>query len=197
VSQTEAEKLAKKTLPPSQEGEPAPGELELVRGFLNTKELDPNREELTDPAALDAWMKGRGVPVEEAATADDVDRAVSFREALRSLALANSGWELEPEALERIRSAASESTLRAWVDDKGEMVIAPSCDGVDALIARVLSAVATAQETGEWSRLKACASGECMWAFYDQSRNRSRHWCSMEVCGNRAKTRNYRARKSG
>jgi predicted RNA-binding Zn ribbon-like protein len=76
------------------------------------------------------------------------------------------------------------------------MAIAPSCDGVDALFARILSAVATAQETGEWQRLKVCTSNECLWAFYDRSRNRSRHWCSMDVCGNRAKTRSYRARNA-
>jgi predicted RNA-binding Zn ribbon-like protein len=42
----------------------------------------------------------------------------------------------------------------------------------------------------------ACTSDECLWAFYDRSRNRSRHWCSMGVCGNRAKTRTYRAKRS-
>ena len=30
--------------------------------------------------------------------------------------------------------------------------------------------------------------------FYDQSRNRSRAWCSMEVCGNREKARSFRVR---
>jgi predicted RNA-binding Zn ribbon-like protein len=43
--------------------------------------------------------------------------------------------------------------------------------------------------------MKACADDECEWAFYDSSKNRSRTWCSMEVCGNRAKTRAYRARR--
>jgi predicted RNA-binding Zn ribbon-like protein len=35
-----------------------------------------------------------------------------------------------------------------------------------------------------------------VWVFYDRSRNRSRHWCSMGVCGNRAKTRTYRAKRA-
>jgi predicted RNA-binding Zn ribbon-like protein len=43
--------------------------------------------------------------------------------------------------------------------------------------------------------MKACAADDCQWAFYDSSKNRSRTWCSMDVCGHRAKTRAYRARR--
>jgi len=196
VSETRSREILEDRIPPSQEGEPAPGELELVRSFINTRELDPDREELVDPAALGAWIESRGLPVLEPITAAELDRALSFREALRSLALANSGRELDPEALDELRTASNDATLRAWVDDDGGMTIAPSCDGVDSLVARILSAVATAQETGEWERMKVCTSDECLWAFYDRSRNRSRHWCSMEVCGNRAKTRAYRAKRA-
>jgi predicted RNA-binding Zn ribbon-like protein len=196
VSETQIDKSLDKRLPPSEEGEPAPGELELVRSFINTRELDPDRDELTDPRALDEWIERRGLPVDEPATAADLERALRFREALRALALQNSGRELPDDAVATLRDAAGEATLRAWVDDSGAMAIAPSCDGVDSLIARILSAVASAQETGEWARLKACTSDECLWAFYDRSRNRSRHWCSMDVCGNRAKTRKYRARNA-
>ncbi len=40
-----------------------------------------------------------------------------------------------------------------------------------------------------------CSSDTCQWAFYDRSKNRSGRWCSMQVCGNRTKTRAYRARQ--
>jgi predicted RNA-binding Zn ribbon-like protein len=49
---------------------------------------------------------------------------------------------------------------------------------------------------GSWERLKVCPADDCLWAFYDRSRNRSRRWCDMEVCGNRAKVRGYRERRS-
>ena len=42
--------------------------------------------------------------------------------------------------------------------------------------------------------LKICSSDECEWAYYDHSKNRSRHWCEYG-CGNRVKTRAYRARR--
>ena len=45
---------------------------------------------------------------------------------------------------------------------------------------------------GPLDRLKTC--GNCRWLFLDQSRNRSRRWCSMNECGGRLKMRRYRAR---
>jgi predicted RNA-binding Zn ribbon-like protein len=47
---------------------------------------------------------------------------------------------------------------------------------------------------GTWDRLKACAADDCHWAFYDHTRNRSGRWCSMAVCGNRAKVERFRER---
>ena len=50
-------------------------------------------------------------------------------------------------------------------------------------------------ENDTWPRLKACRDDTCQWAFYDHSKNRSGHWCSMEVCGSRHKARQYRERR--
>ncbi|MFD1547950.1 CGNR zinc finger domain-containing protein [Nonomuraea guangzhouensis] len=71
--------------------------------------------------------------------------------------------------------------------------LVPLEDGVRGGLARITAAV-TDQS---WHRLKVCAEGMCQWAFIDSSKNRSRSWCSMRVCGNRTKTRAYRARKQG
>ncbi|MGC9530415.1 MAG: CGNR zinc finger domain-containing protein [Candidatus Bipolaricaulaceae bacterium] len=43
-------------------------------------------------------------------------------------------------------------------------------------------------------RVKKCQDGRCGWLFLDASRNRSRRWCAMSDCGNRAKARRHRAR---
>lgn len=44
-------------------------------------------------------------------------------------------------------------------------------------------------------RVRRCADDECGWLFVDESRNRSRRWCSMEGCGTRAKVMRYRQRQ--
>ena len=45
----------------------------------------------------------------------------------------------------------------------------------------------------ELPRLHTCASETCRWLFLDTSKNRTRRWCDMKICGNRAKARRYSA----
>ena len=47
----------------------------------------------------------------------------------------------------------------------------------------------------ELPRVKQCAGRGCSWLFLDTSKNGSRRWCEMEVCGSRAKARAYYARR--
>lgn len=48
------------------------------------------------------------------------------------------------------------------------------------------------------ARVRECAGTSCTWLFLDRSRGRSRRWCSMESCGNRAKaSRHYLRNRSG
>ena len=49
--------------------------------------------------------------------------------------------------------------------------------------------------SGDHDRVKECASATCEWVFLDKSRNRSRRWCDMSDCGNRAKARRFQAKK--
>jgi predicted RNA-binding Zn ribbon-like protein len=61
----------------------------------------------------------------------------------------------------------------------------------------LLAAIAAADFlTGnDLSRLKRCPPPDgCGWLFYDESRNRSRRWCSMETCGSWAKSKTFRER---
>jgi len=43
------------------------------------------------------------------------------------------------------------------------------------------------------AHLHVCASDTCRWLFLDTSKNRTRRWCDMKICGNRAKARRYSA----
>lgn len=47
------------------------------------------------------------------------------------------------------------------------------------------------------ARVRECDGSHCTWLFLDCSRGRSRRWCSMQSCGNRAKARrHYQRRKA-
>jgi predicted RNA-binding Zn ribbon-like protein len=73
--------------------------------------------------------------------------------------------------------------------------------GTPRLVARdvvgaVFAAASRLAVLGQWERVKICPADDCRWAFYDRSRNHSRTWCSMQVCGNREKARSWRGRRS-
>ena len=57
-----------------------------------------------------------------------------------------------------------------------------------------LSALSLLMEK-DLSRTKRCEGKECGWLFFDATKNKSRRWCEMRVCGNRAKVRAARQRK--
>jgi predicted RNA-binding Zn ribbon-like protein len=46
-------------------------------------------------------------------------------------------------------------------------------------------------------RMRACENPECRWLFLDTSRNHTRRWCDMKVCGNRMKARRFKAQHWG
>jgi predicted RNA-binding Zn ribbon-like protein len=160
----------------------APGRLALVQRFVNA--------ELTTPEALGGWLAEHGLAGSDARwTRADLDRAIELREAVRALLLANNGVAMGPLA-----DVGRGAPLGVRVGEGGRLALEPLGEGVAAPLGRLLAIVVEAQAAGTWARLKACPADDCHWAFYDASRNRSRTWCSMEVCGNRAKARAYRAR---
>lgn len=177
---------------------PAPGELETVRGFVNTLDIDDGVDLLTGTAELTHWLAEQGVAGDGAtdlrATAVDVRRAIELREALRAHLLAHHGQPLPPGAAATLDAAARRArlTLRFTGDDA--TTLEPEAVGVDGALGRLLAIVARAIADGTWARLKLCPADTCQWAFYDTSRNRSAVWCDMRVCGNRAKVRGFRER---
>jgi predicted RNA-binding Zn ribbon-like protein len=176
-----------------------PPGVKLIEDFVNTNELDEaDGEKLVDPGALGTWLNERELlPAGATVSGDDLMRALRVREALRALLLVNNGGELDPSAVPTLNSAADESHLRVSFSPSGEAMLVPDEPDVPGALSQILAVAYTAMADESWDRLKACRLDDCQWAFYDQSKNRSRTWCSMKVCGNRAKARAYRERQRG
>jgi predicted RNA-binding Zn ribbon-like protein len=64
-----------------------------------------------------------------------------------------------------------------------------------ALLAKVALSAGDFLAHKDRGRLKVCDNPGCRWAFYDESRNRSRRWCQSTACGNRFKVRRFRQRQ--
>ncbi|HYZ81058.1 MAG TPA: CGNR zinc finger domain-containing protein [Solirubrobacteraceae bacterium] len=175
----------------------APGDLEHVRAFVNTLDVEQGAEQLTGPDELAQWLVQRGLAATGlTATAADLERAIGVREALRAVLLAHNGEAPAPQsAVAVLDQAALRSGLRLRFDDREAGALQPQADGVDGALGQLLAIVHEAAADGTWDRLKACRDQTCQWAFYDHTKNRSGAWCTMEVCGNRAKARAYRERR--
>lgn len=174
----------------------APGELNHIRRFVNTHDLEDGSDSIADPVALRDWLAERGLIDERSElTAGDVRQAQEVREALRKLLLANNGDPLDQSAVEKLNAAAKSAELQVRFGPDGRAELAPCRSDIDAAIGRLLAIVFRSMADGTWPRMKACALHDtCEWAFYDWSKNRSGTWCNMAVCGNRSKARAYRER---
>ena len=111
--------------------------------------------------------------------------------------LAHQGPAGGPTAPAGLEPALASLPLRLALSGDGRPALVPleRDDTAAGGLARVAAAVMESVADGSWTRLKACQEHSCLWAFIDTSKNRSRSWCSMRVCGNRTKTRAYRARR--
>jgi predicted RNA-binding Zn ribbon-like protein len=174
---------------------PAPGELELVRRFVNTIDLEEGIDELGSPELLRAWLADRGLATgDERLTDDDLRTTIELRETLRAFLFANNGEPLDPKTVDRLNASVEDVRLLVRFDQSGAPALSPERDGLEGALGSILAIAYRSMAEGTWTRLKACRADTCQWAFYDKSRNRSAHWCSMAVCGNRAKARTYRRR---
>jgi predicted RNA-binding Zn ribbon-like protein len=177
------------------EAEPAPGRLAVLQAFLNTVDREHGREMLHAPERLGHHLASLGL-LEPGARVSraELRRALELREALLALALANNG-AAPARGAERIVERAAEAGRLAVRFADGVPRVEGTAPGVAGALATLAGIVAEAVAAGTWSRFKACRRDVCGWAFYDRSRNRSARWCDMAVCGNRAKTKAYRARR--
>ena len=176
----------------------APEPLRLVQQFVNSAELDEEKEELGNPEELKQWLLARDLidPSTEVGAAD-LRRALDVREGLRALLGVHNGLGLDREALQRLDAALGGAMLRPGFTPDGTPQLVPARDDAAAGLAQLMAIVAAAVTDGTWRRLKACADEACRWAFYDHSKNRSGRWCSMQVCGNQHKARAFRERQRG
>ena len=170
-------------------------QLDLVRDFVNTLDFETGIDRIASADELGMWFSEQGLvdDLVEPSEEEHAD-AVAVREAIRELLLANNGVDVDAGAASQtLEDAGRRAHLGVRFED-GRPILAPEGDGAQAALGRIVATVAELAPTDEWKRLKTCRDETCRVVFYDQSRNRSRAWCSMEVCGNREKARSFRKR---
>ncbi len=171
--------------------EPAPGALALVQDFVNSAELPGGYDELADIPATVGWLRAHGFEVDP--DESQRRRIVETREHLRILLGVNSGQPLPDTTKAKLSRLLDAAAVHPVVDTEG-VRLASAARGVDGFLAALLSALLEGTIDGGFRRLKVCRADTCQWTFYDNSKNGCGAWCSMRVCGSRAKAKAYRER---
>jgi predicted RNA-binding Zn ribbon-like protein len=106
--------------------------------------------------------------------------------------------------LQRLNAALPEALSRPRIERRGARFVwtwhAPDApaEPLNAPLWPALRSAAELLTSDERRRVRECAGSDCTWLFLDRSRNRSRRWCAMQTCGNRAKARrHYRRARAG
>ena len=124
---------------------------------------------------------------------------IALRESIWAVFSALASGDSPRDAdLDLIADAAADGAARSRLvyDKAGVSWSLPAdSDELDRPLWDIARSAADLLTSGDHERIKECASTSCEWVFLDRSRNRSRRWCDMSDCGNRAKARRFHAKK--
>jgi predicted RNA-binding Zn ribbon-like protein len=166
-------------------------------------------ERLTSTARLTEWLTGAelvpaGVAVARPQVAGrELQQARDLREAIYRLMLsriaqgqATAQRQAATADIRAVNSWARKRPATPQLADDGSFAL-QKLAGEDAGTALgVIARDAIDVVTGERAAyLRACEAGDCGMLYLDLSQGRTRRWCSMKECGNRAKVAAYRARR--
>ena len=166
--------------------------------FVHTGFDEHMHELINDDHDLAAFLRVV-CDVPEVLVADgDLERARTLRDAIRRCALrVVAGSGLPRPAVTTINAYAAATPIVATLGVAGDVrhQIATAEQALSTLARDAISLFAelVTKSAGE-NRLRQCAADDCGLFLLDTSRPNNRRWCSMELCGNRNKTRAYRAR---
>lgn len=184
--------------------------------FTNSSDArrEPGHDALRTFGALLRWMEASGVVDEgraytmrrraeqQPAGAEAIlQEARRLRSTLLDLAVrgAVSDSVHEPACAEINRilgRSAGVRRLERRADGSYAHGFVPAGDAFATLLVPIVESAAASLASGELGRIGNCAAHDCERVFIDETRNHGRRWCEMEGCGNRAKARRYRERRT-
>ena len=127
--------------------------------------------------------------------------AITYREALYHTFTALADGKLPaPDDLQMINEFALDALGHRRLtraDDRYRWEWQWNEDPLGSILWPVAQSAADLLVAPELAEVRMCEAPDCAWLFLDQSRNRSRRWCDMKVCGNRQKARRHYRRTHG
>ena len=170
----------------------------LISDFVNTAILGMGAsEEFSTPARLRRWLISHDL-IEKTQTVSNANlkRVIAFREALRNFLVRKGTRKVDPHTLHLLHDAAERAKFSLTLSPTADAFLQPMAKGTDGALGCLLSMVYQTMCDGSWVQLRACRSDTCRMAYVDRSKNGSRIWCEMAICGNRMKARWFRQRRA-
>jgi len=187
----------------------------LCLDFANTVSKRPSdhpEELLNSYGDLVSWSQQAGLAAERevrallqgakrhpATAAAVLERAIALREAIYRIFSAVAGERAARASdLATLNAALAEALPRLGIVPKGNRFAwewTANGQRLDRMLWPVTQSAADLLTSRELPQVRECEAQNCGWLFMDRSRNRSRRWCDMKVCGNRAKARRHYERK--
>jgi predicted RNA-binding Zn ribbon-like protein len=167
-----------------------------LRHFTHHGVEHPQGDELRNPQDLVSWMAARGMsqPVAKVTPAM-FDSALSLRRALRDYLQHDPESRRQRSVAHALNERIAPFPLIAELGGTGKASLRPARGDALAGLSRLVGELYDGVQSGSLDRLKMCAAEECRRVFFDRSKPATRRWCMSSLCGNRIKTRAYRARQ--
>ncbi|MDH5703330.1 MAG: ABATE domain-containing protein [Aigarchaeota archaeon] len=151
---------------------------------------------LTDGEARQLLQEARLHPKTAKAV---LERAITLREAVYQIFSAIAS-HISPNAsdLTTLNTELHEAMTRMQImptDGGYSLIYAVEESVLDQMLWPISRSAADLLTSDKLERISKCSAKDCGWLFLDMSRNRSRRWCDMKDCGNRAKARRHYQRK--
>ena len=175
------------------------------RGWPNRQEHLRSAQNVVDWAqhakmlgAADAeWLRA-AVSADRSLARRVLRRALALRENIYAIAVEVTSGRPAPlagvEALARTHAACLACAKLSPFEGRYVWSWAPRENAAEAVLGPIALSALTILTQGDLSRIKQCQGEKCGWLFFDTTKNKSRRWCEMEICGNRAKQRRHSAR---
>jgi predicted RNA-binding Zn ribbon-like protein len=176
----------------------------LCLQFINSEFRDFRgrwvRDDLLQPVWLEQFLVRWELQVEDPADATTMTALVTLRALLRRMIEALADGQISDDDQAMFNAILLEVPLRRYLCKDAEgyrLEMIPLKKGWDWVQAEIAASFVHMLTDHDPRRLKICANSNCRWVFYDDSKSRTRRYCTADKCANLLKARRFRARHIG
>lgn len=165
-----------------------------------TGDRSKDRDRLDEPEWVENWLEEQKLPAAGPLLPEELERLKELRGRLwDELQRLVAGEAPESALLERLNAYMNNGPVVRQVtgiaDGEPRVSLLPQRADWGQIMAEIAASFAAALLEKEPSRFRICGNPDCLWVYYDDTRNRSKRYCDDKLCGNLMKVRRFRARQ--